>query len=87
MEKLDVKAATISGAVASGVLHALAGLLFLGAPQMYMGMWRMMMYNTVQYGAGEFVLSNWITTIITGTIIGAVIGYLVAVSYNWAMKK
>ncbi len=87
MDKLDVKAAAISGAVASGVLHALSGILFLGAPQMYTGMWQMMMYNTVQYGMGSFGATNWLGSIVTGAIIGAVIGYLVAVSYNWATKK
>jgi len=37
MEKLNVKSAIISGAVASGALHALFGLAYLGAPSMMRG--------------------------------------------------
>lgn len=86
MEKLEVKAATVSGAVASGVLHALFGIGYLGAPGMMAGAYSMMMYNSVQFGMGAFSATTWIVNIIAGAIIGAIIGYLVAVSYNWASK-
>ncbi len=86
MEKLSVKAATVSGAVASGVLHALFGLAYLGAPGMMRDTYSMMMYNSVQYGIGAFSATSWIGNIIAGAIFGAVLGYLVAVSYNWAAK-
>ncbi|MCR4369145.1 MAG: hypothetical protein NUV67_04535 [archaeon] len=86
MEKFNVKGAIVSGAVTSGVLHGLFGLAYLGAPGMMAGMYQMMMYNSVQFNMGAFSATNWIGSIILGAIFGAVLGYLVAVSYNWAAK-
>ena len=86
MEKLNTKAAIISGAVASGALHALFGLAYLGAPGMMNGMYQTMMYNSVQYGMGYFSVTGWISNVILGAIFGAVLGCLIAISYNWAGK-
>lgn len=86
MEKLGVKGAIVSGAVASGVLHALFGLAYLGAPNMMRGAYNMMMYNSVQFNMGAFSATGWIGNIIIGAVFGAVLGYLIAVSYNWAAK-
>lgn len=86
MEKLNTKAAVTAGAVASGALHALFGLAYLGAPGMMNGAYNMMMYNSVQFGMGAFSATNWIGNIILGAIFGATLGFLIAVSYNWATK-
>ncbi len=86
MEKLSVKGAVVSGAVASGVLHALFGLAYLGAPGMMRGAYNMMMYNSVQYGMGAFSAASWVGNIAIGAVFGAVLGYLIAASYNWAAK-
>ncbi|HLC79729.1 MAG TPA: hypothetical protein VJG83_04905 [archaeon] len=87
MEKLNVKAAVVSGAITSGVLHALFGMVYLGAPQMMSGVYNMMMYNSIQFGNGYFSATNWMGSIITGAIFGAVLGYLIAISYNWGLDK
>ncbi|HIH09997.1 MAG TPA: hypothetical protein HA254_05000 [Candidatus Diapherotrites archaeon] len=86
MEKLSVKAVVTAGAVASGALHALFGLAYLGAPGMMNGAYNMMMYGSVQFGMGAVSATNWVGNIILGAIFGAVLGYLIAVSYNWAAK-
>ena len=86
MEKLNVKAAVIAGAIASGALHALFGLAYLGSPVMMGGFYNMMMYNSVQFGMGYFSITSWISNVILGGVFGAVVGYLIAVSYNWATK-
>ncbi|HLC79236.1 MAG TPA: hypothetical protein VJG83_02280 [archaeon] len=46
-----------------------------------------MMYNSVQFGMGTFSATGWIANIILGAIFGAVLGWLIAASYNWAAGK
>ncbi|HLC93175.1 MAG TPA: hypothetical protein VJH23_05720 [archaeon] len=86
MEKLNVNGAIVSGAITSAVIHTLFGIAYLGAPNMMRGMYSMMMYDSVQIGMGAFSATNWIGSILIGAIFGAVLGYLIAVSYNWAAK-
>ena len=87
MEALSVKAAAIAGAVTGGVIHVLAGLIYAASPSMMMGMYSMMMYNSMQYGMGLFSITNFVGNIFVGAIVGAIIGWLIAVSYNWGLKK
>ena len=84
-ERLDEKAAAIAGAVTTAVLHLLMGVLFMGMPGYGTGMYNTMMYlpaNPVQVGFTQILYGT-----IASLIIGAIIGLLVAVSYNWALKK
>ena len=73
MEKLNTKAAATAGAAASGALHALFGLAYLGAPGMMNGAYNMMMYNSVQFGVDTFSVTNWVGNVILGAIFGAVL--------------
>lgn len=87
MESLNVKAAAIAGTVTGAVIHALAGAVYAASPGMMSGAYRMMMYDSVQYGMGAFSATNFVGSIVLGAIVGAVIGWLIAVSYNWGLKK
>lgn len=87
MEKLSEKAAMISGAATGGVLHVLFGLAFWASPGMVTGMHRMMWYNSMQYGAGEFSFYGLLGSIVLGIIVGGIIGYVIAASYNWGLGK
>src|SRR3989344_5318438 len=69
LEKLSEKAAMISGAVTGGVLHVLFGLAFWASPGMITGMHRMMWYNSMQYGAGEFSFYGLLGSIVLGIIV------------------
>jgi len=84
-EKLNEKAAAIAGAITTGVLHFLMGIFFFGIGGSGTGMYNMMMYlptNPIQIGFTQFIYGT-----IVALIIGAIIGLVVAVSYNWALKK
>ena len=84
-EKLDEKAAAIAGAVTTAVLHFLMGIFFFGMMGTGTGIYNMMMYlpaNPVQVGFTQILYGT-----IASLVIGAIIGLLVAVSYNWALKK
>lgn len=87
MEKLSEKAAMISGAVTGGVLHVLFGLAFWASPGMVTGMNRMMWYGSTQYGAGAFSAYSLLGSIVLGIVVGGIVGYIIAVSYNWGLKK
>jgi len=84
-ERLDEKAAAIAGAITTGVLHFVMGIFFFGMAGSGTGMYNMMMYlpaNPVQVGFTQILYGT-----IASLIIGAIIGLVVAVSYNWALKK
>jgi len=84
-EKLDEKAAAIAGAVTTAVLHLLMGVFFIGMPGYGTGMYNMMMYASaggINVGTTQLLFGT-----IASLIIGAIIGLVVAVSYNWALKK
>ena len=84
-EKLDEKAAAIAGAVTAAVMHLLMGVFFVGMGGTAIGMYNMMMYmNGINYNAGT---SQLVFGTIAALIAGAIVGLVIAVSYNWALKK
>lgn len=87
MEKLSEKAAAIAGALTGGVLHLLAGLWLWGSPGSMTGMMRSMMFYQFPESMLAFSFNAWLLGIIGGLIIGAIVGYLIAVFYNWGLKK
>jgi len=87
MEKLNAKAAAMAGALTGAVLHGVGGLLLWGAPGMMTGVMRNMMYYQAPDTMWLFSWNAWIFGIIGGLVIGAVIGYLIAVFYNWGLQK
>ncbi len=86
MDKLNAKAATVSGAVTGAVMHALFGLLVFGMPGSMMGAYGSMYYGMMQFGAPAFAFGAWITSIVLGLVAGGFVGWLIAVSYNWGLK-
>lgn len=87
MEKLNEKAAAIAGAMTGGLMHALGGLFLWGMPMQSMGLMRSMMYYAFPENAFAFSFSNFLFGIAGGLIIGAIVGYLIAVFYNWGLGK
>lgn len=87
MEKLSEKAAAISGALTGGVLHVLFGLLVFVYPIGPRGMYGMMYYGMMQVQSPAFEFTAWLGSILLGVIVGAVVGYLIAVFYNWGLSK
>lgn len=87
MDKLNEKAAAISGAVTGAVMHLIFGLFIVGMPGGMMGAYGSMYYGMMQLGSPIFSVGAWIVSIILGLIAGAFIGWLIAVSYNWGLKK
>lgn len=85
MDHLNAKAAMIGGALAAGGSHFLFAILGF-ATGTTEGVYRMMMGGGMM-AAGNYGLTWVITSTIVWAIIGGVIGYLVAVGYNWAMKS
>lgn len=87
MEKLSEKAAAISGAVTGGILHVLFGLLVWGTPGSMMGAYNMMYYGMMPFSNPGFSFTGLIGSIVLGIIVGAIVGYVIAASYNWGLKK
>ena len=87
MEKLSERAAAISGALTGGALHLVFGLLLWGMPGGMMGAWGMMYYGMMPLSNPSFAFTGWIGSIILGLIAGAIVGWLIAVFYNWGLKK
>lgn len=87
MNKLNEKAAIISGAVTGGVIHLLFGFLVIGTPGGMMGAYNMMYFGMAQFANPVFALSAWVVNIILGVIVGAFVGWLIAASYNWGLKQ
>ncbi|MEK6902570.1 MAG: hypothetical protein AABX02_03215 [archaeon] len=85
MDHLNIRAATIGGALAAGGSHFIFGIIGM-ITGTTMSMYRLMMGGAMMSG-GDFGLSWIIMSTIVWAIIGGVIGYLVAFGYNWAMKK
>jgi hypothetical protein len=85
MEKLNEKAAAISGALLCGLMSLFSGVFFLGGSMMggyggrYYGGMMGGYYNQPFGGIGL------IFGIIAGLIIGAIVGYLAAAFYNWGL--
>ena len=87
MEKLNEKAAAISGAITGAVLHLLFGLLLWGTPGMMMGAYNMMYYGMMPFANPAFGWGSLLGSIVLGAIVGAIVGYIIAASYNWGLKK
>ncbi len=87
MDKLNEKAAAISGAITGAVLHVLFGLFIWTTPGMMTGAYGNMYYGMMRFSNPTFEFGGWIVSIILGLIVGAFVGWLIAVSYNWGLKK
>lgn len=85
MDRLNEKAAAVSGALTAATLYAIAGLMFWGAPGSMMGVMRSMMYYQFSENTFLFSFSGWLFGIIGGMIIGAFMGILIAVFYNFGL--
>jgi hypothetical protein len=86
-DKLNERAAAISGAVTGGVLHAVFGVLVLGMPGGMMGAYGSMYYGMMNISSPVFGFGSWITGTLLGGVVGAFVGWLIAASYNWGLKK
>lgn len=87
MEKLNEKAAAISGAITGVVLHVIFGALVFGASGTMMSAYRNMYYNMMQFNNPGFAFEGLVISIVLGAIVGGFVGWLVAVSYNWGLKN
>lgn len=87
MDQLNVKAAAISGAITGGLLHLLFGALVMGASGMMRGAYGMMYYGMMNFGNPLFSATGWLESIVLGAIGGAIVGTIIAASYNWGLKK
>ena len=87
MEKLNEKAAAISGALTGGVLHVLFGLFVFGAPSMMTGAHGSMYYGMMQFGSPAFGFGGLVTSTALGLLVGAFVGWLIAVTYNWGLRQ
>jgi hypothetical protein len=77
--EISVKAATVTGAIL-GLLCALLAIVFsVGMMPMY----SMMRYSMMGYAYLDFGL----VSIIVLPVYGAIVGALVGIIYNWALKQ
>lgn len=86
MNELNVKGATIAGA-AVGAAHALFGLAYLGAPTPMIGFSQSMMYNMMAYQPGTLSATGWVFGSVLSIIVFGIVGYIIAVAYNFGAKK
>ncbi len=87
MDGLSEKAAAISGGVTGAVLHLILGLLVFGTPGTMMGAYATRYYGMMQLGYSGLAFVGWIVSILVGAVVGGFVGWLVAVSYNWGLKR